>query len=408
MAIAPQQYNVGGIFFPRPFRVRRLGHFGFNAVKVQEALEFYNTLLGFKISDTLDFAAMPGMPEEVKKLGDARGFFMRHGTDHHSFVIFNQQVMNFRPDRKFRPEVTINQITWQVGSLKEVVDAFHYFQERDVPIQRVGRDMPGSNWHCYVYDPDGHTNEFYYGIEQVGWNDLSKPRSIYYRGFREEPPLPQMSENAEVVEARRDKEIDIFAGHRYEETLPATYDVEGVLLPRPFKITKIGPVHLFVEDVETAEAFYTETVGFVKTEETDYHGARCVFLRAGSEHHSLGLFPKELRQTLGFSPHTTCKSFGVEVGSYQQLREAVAFLKSHGVTMLDSLPPELTPGMDYVVHALDPDGHCLQLYYYMEQVGWDGRPRPQSQRRQVSGTWPEALEPLSDTFVDQVYQGPLG
>jgi catechol-2,3-dioxygenase len=93
-------------------------------------------------------------------------------------------------------------------------------------------------------------------------------------------------------------------GHRYEEKLPATYDVEGVLLPRPFKITKIGPVHLFVEDVEAAEAFYTDTVGFVKTEESTYHGARCVFLRAGSEHHSLALFPKELRAELGFqSPH---------------------------------------------------------------------------------------------------------
>jgi len=304
--------------------------------------------------------------------------------------------------------VTVNQITWQVGSLKEVVDAFHYFQERDVPIQRVGRDMPGSNWHCYVYDPDGHTNEFYYGIEQVGWNDLSKPRAIYYRGFREEPPLPQMSENAEVVEALHDKGVDIFGGHRYEEKLPATHDVEGVLLPRPFKITKIGPVHLFVEDVDAAEAFYTGTVGFVKTEESTYHGARCVFLRAGSEHHSLALFPKELRATLGFSPHTTCKSFGVEVGSYQQLREAVAFLKAHGVTMLDPLPPELSLGTDYVAHALDPDGHCIQLYSYMEQVGWDGRVRPQSQRRHVTTEWPEALEPLSDTYVDQVFQGPLG
>jgi catechol 2,3-dioxygenase-like lactoylglutathione lyase family enzyme len=268
--------------------------------------------------------------------------------------------------------------------------------------------MPGSNWHCYVYDPDGHTNEFYYGIEQVGWNDLSKPRAIYYRGFREEPPLPQMSENAEVVEALHDKGVDIFGGHRYEEKLPATYDVEGVLLPRPFKITKIGPVHLFVEDVDAAEAFYTGTVGFVKTEESTYHGARCVFLRAGSEHHSLALFPKELRATLGFSPHTTCKSFGVEVGSYQQLREAVAFLKAHGVTMLDPLPPELSLGTDYVAHALDPDGHCIQLYSYMEQVGWDGRVRPQSQRRRVTTEWPEALEPLSDTYADQVFQGPLG
>jgi len=408
MAIAAQQYNVGGILLPRPFKVRRLGHFGFNVVNVAEGMTFYNGLLGFKVSDEIDFSTRPGMPEAVQAIKDPRGFFMRHGTDHHSFVLFNKHVMDFRADRKFRSNVTINQITWQVGSLREVVDAFHYFQERDVPIQRVGRDMPGSNWHCYVYDPDGHTNEFYYGIEQVGWNDISKPRDIYYRGFREEPPLPQMSENAEVVEALHDKGVDIFGGYRYEEKLPAAYDVEGVLLPRPFKITKIGPVHLFVDDVDAAEAFYTNAVGFVKTEESAYQCARCVFLRAGSEHHSLALFPKALQATLGLSPHTTCKSFGVELGSYQQLREAVAFLKSHGVTILDPLPPELSLGMDYVAHALDPDGHCIQLYYYMEQVGWDGQVRPQSQRRHVSTEWPEALAPLSDTYVDQVFQGPLG
>jgi catechol 2,3-dioxygenase-like lactoylglutathione lyase family enzyme len=407
MAIA-QRYNVGGVLLPRPFKVRRLGHFGFNAIKMQEGVEFYNALLGFKISDTLDFAAIPGFPEAAKTLGDARGFFMRHGTDHHSFVLFNQRVMALRPDRKFRPEVTINQITWQVGSLREVTDAFHYFQERNVPIQRVGRDMPGSNWHCYVYDPDGHTNEFYYGIEQIGWNDLSKPRALYYRGFREEPSLPQISETTEVAEALHDKGIDILSGHRYEEQLPAKYDVAGVMLPRPFKITKIGPVHLFVADVDAAEAFYTDTLGFTKTEESVYHGARCVFLRTGSEHHSLALFPIELRATLGLSAQTTCKSFGVEVGSYQQLREAVAFLQSYGVTVLDPLPPELSLGMDYVAYALDPDGHCIQLYYYMEQLGWDGRPRPHSQRRQAHEEWPETLEPLSDTYVDQVYQGPLG
>ena len=44
----------------------------------------------------------------------------------------------------------------------------------------------------------------------------------------------------------------------------------------------------------------------------------------------------------------------------------------------------------------------------MEQVGWDGRVRPQSARRQVHREWPEVLEPLSDTYVDQVFQGPLG
>jgi len=267
--------------------------------------------------------------------------------------------------------------------------------------------MPGSNWHVYVYDPDGHTTELYYGIEQIGWNQASKPTAMYDRGFRERPSLPQMSEIAEMAEALA-KGIDLLSGHRTRESLPATYDVEGVLLPRPFKITRVGPVSLFVADVERAEAFYSEHLGFVKSEEIVYRGARCVFLRCGAEHHSVGLFPRELRRTLGLSEHTTCMSFGLQVGTYAQLRAAVAFLKSHGVKFVDSIPPELSPGIDYSAFALDPDGHYLQLYYYMEQVGWNGRVRTAAERRRVVTPWPDALEPLSDTYVDQVFQGPIG
>ncbi|HEY1259199.1 MAG TPA: VOC family protein, partial [Stellaceae bacterium] len=198
------------------------------------------------------------------------------------------------------------------------------------------------------------------------------------------------------------------SGHRPQPPLPAKYDVEGVLLPRPFKITKIGPLGLFVDDVGRAEAFYGERLGFVKSEGASYRGARCVFMRCGTEHHSLGLFPKELRASLGLSPHTTCMSFGVELGSYAQLRAAVDFLKAHGVTFIDAIPPELYPGIDYSVFALDPDGHVIQLYYYMEQVGWDGRVRSAAERRRIDSHWPETLEPLSDTYIDQVFQGPLG
>jgi catechol 2,3-dioxygenase-like lactoylglutathione lyase family enzyme len=406
MASNGNRYNVGGVLLPRPFKVRRLGHFGFNAIKMTESREFYTALLGFKPSDVLDFGAMPWAPRGID-LGDTRGYFMRYGTDHHAFVLFNRRVLEHRPDRKFAPEITINQITWQCGSLREITDAHTYFQGQGVPIQRVGRDMPGSNWHVYVYDPDGHTNELYYGIEQIGWNQMSKPTAMYYRGFHEEPALPQMSEIAEVAEAL-DKGIDIVSGHRTTERLPETYDVEGVLLPRPFKITKIGPVSLFVEDVGRAEAFYVEHLGFVRSEEVVYRGARCLFLRCGAEHHSLALFPKELRSVLGLTESSTCMAFGIEVGSYTQLRQAVAFLRSHGVTFVDSIPPELHPGIDYAAFALDPDGHCLQLYYYMEQVGWDGRVRPANQRRTVTVPWPAELEPLSDTYVDQVFQGPLG
>jgi catechol 2,3-dioxygenase-like lactoylglutathione lyase family enzyme len=399
-------YDVGGITLPRPFKIRRLGHFGFNVYKLAEGVEFYASLLGFNLSDTLDFSQMPWYPKDAD-LGDPRGYFMRYGTDHHAFVLFNKKVMDHRADRKFAAEVTVNQITWQCGSLKEILDAHTYFDERAIPIQRVGRDMPGSNWHVYVYDPDGHTTELYYGIEQIGWNQASKPHAMYDRGFRERPPLPQMSESAEVAEALH-KGIDLLSGHRTRPAQRETYDVEGVRLARPFKITRIGPVSLFVADVDRAEAFYTQHLGFVKSEETVYRGARSVFLRCGAEHHSVALYPKELRRTLGLSEHTTCMAFGVQVGSYAQLREAVVFLKSHGIKFVDSIPPELYPGIDYAAFALDPDGHCIQLYYYMEQVGWDGRVRPAAERRRVDPVWPATLEPLSDTYVDQVFQGPLG
>ena len=180
------------------------------------------------------------------------------------------------------------------------------------------------------------------------------------------------------------------------------------MLPRPFKITRIGPVNLFVKNLEESVAYYTDFLGFRITEEATYQGHRVVFLRNGTEHHSLGLFPKALRESLGMSSHTTCHSFGVEVGSYEQLRNAVVFLKEKGVTFKD-IPDELHPGIDYAAYAVDPEGHCIQLYYYMEQIGWDGKPRPNELRRRATAeAWPESLEPMSDTYVDQTFQGPLG
>ena len=402
-------YSVGGVTMPQPFKIRRLGHFGFNVYKMEECVHFYKDLLGFKISDMNDFKANPQRAEMLKDVEDARGVFMHHGGDHHSFVLFPKEaldIMGRSSSHNGDGDVTINQITWQVGSLSEVVNSIHYFEEHEVPIRRSGRDMPGSNWHTYVWDPDDHVNEMYYGIEQIGWVGRSKPKSLYYRRFDEEPELPQMSEHAEVEEAIQ-KGIEVYSGYRDNERMPAKYDVEGVLLPRPFKVTKIGPLHLYVADVGAAVDFYAGELGFSITEEVDYHGNRCVFLRCGNEHHSLAIFPKSLRAELGGSPHTSCASFGLEVGTYQQLRNAVSFLKENGVTFKE-MPQELHPGIDYAAYAVDPDGHLIQLYYYMEQLGWQGKPRPQELRRKTNGDWPETLEPLSDTFVDQVFQGPLG
>ena len=400
-------YDIGGVRYPQPFKIRRLGHFGFNVPDLEAGIDFYARLLGFRITDTRDFSKVPGREEMAKRMQDPRIVFMSHNSDHHAFLLAHKSLGAIFGDDAVSKDVTVNQITWQVGTLDEVFAAADYFRDRQVEIRRVGRDMPGSNWHTYIRDPDGHTVELYYGMEQIGWDGRSKPETMYYRAFRERPDLPQVSEEQEVRDAIA-KGIDIHGGNVICDRSREEYVVAGVRLPRPFKITNIGPMGLFVADVGASEAFYTETMGFVRSEVVTWHGHRCVFLRNGGEHHSLALFPKALRAELGLNPDTSVATMGLQVGSYRQLKDAVAFLKKNGVRFTDSVPAELYPGIDYAAHIVDPAGHCLMLYYYMERVGWDGRPRPASERRKVGKDWPESLEPMSDTYADPAFMGPLG
>ena len=186
------------------------------------------------------------------------------------------------------------------------------------------------------------------------------------------------------------------------------YDVGGVLLPRPFKVIRIGPVRLFASNMSASEDFYEHLMGFTKTEEVTWQGHRCVFLRANTEHHSVALYPVELREVLGLREDALCMSFGLQVANYRQLRAAVGFLREKGCTIKE-LPSELFPGVGHSVFALDPDGHAVQLYASMEQVGWDGRPRPAHLRIPVKpGEWPETLPEDSDVYAGEPFLGPLG
>jgi catechol 2,3-dioxygenase-like lactoylglutathione lyase family enzyme len=222
------------------------------------------------------------------------------------------------------------------------------------------------------------------------------------------PPLPQFSELAEILQVEATCGSPLELGYRDEGVDGEAFEhsAGGVLLQRPFSINKVGPASFFVEDVAELEAFYLEHLGLTRTEEVVFKGHRCVFLRSAAEHHTIALFPLALRETLGFNPGTRLMSWGVEVSSYRQLRDARDYLRKRNVQIVD-VPAELYPGIDYAFHVRDPSGHHVMLYYYMEQIGWQGIPRPREARRAVSAEWPEILPPLSDTYMDQVRQGPL-
>ncbi|HEX9808849.1 MAG TPA: VOC family protein [Alphaproteobacteria bacterium] len=401
-------FPVGGVALDRPFRIVRLGHFGFNLHRIEEGVRFYTDLLGFDISDIRDNSDRLNEEQRKKVQGPPIGVFTRYGSDHHAMVLFNRSLREtLDPPGRWPEGVTTNQITWQCGSLGQIGDAIKWFGARQVPIVRSGRDMPGSNWHTYIADPDGNVNELYYGIEQIGWDGHSKPWEMHDRAFRVAPDLPQVSEYQEVQDALA-RGIDLASGYRHRDKPEARYDVDGILLPRPFKIVRFGPVRLFVRDIAAAVRFYTEMLGFTTTEEVTYEGHRCVFLRANTEHHAVGLYPLALREELGLSSHTTNFSIGLQLANYRQLRDARQFLKEKGCEVFE-LPLALFPGIDYHAFVRDPDGHAIQLYHYMEQIGWNGMPRPAHLRRKVTpGEWPETLEATSDTYMGEPFFGPWG
>lgn len=412
MTTTPKQYNVGGVLLPRPFKIRRFGHFGLNMERLDEAVAFYTDVLGFRVTDELNL--LDKVPEELRPvveeiIADPRMFFTSNSSDHHALVLAHKTFGTLWGNDRKAKDITFSQTTFQLGSLQEVIEAEAYLRERGVEIGHYGRDMPGSNWEVYAYDPDDNMIELYYGMEQIGWQRKSKPSDMHYRGFVDVmPSLPQMSEAAELQEALA-KGIDIDSGFQPSEGhLDETHNVGGVLLPRPFKVTGLGPISMFTERMAEMLDFYTDILGFEIVEEAELHGKRIVYLRTGTEHHTFVLVDKALRSMLGLSEHTSCMSIGLQVGSFSQLRAAAALLTEQGYTFVHGLPQELYRGIDYAAHLLDPDGHLVCLYCYMEQVGWDGKPRPQSQRREMIVPWPETLTPLSDTYADQTYMGPLG
>jgi catechol 2,3-dioxygenase-like lactoylglutathione lyase family enzyme len=395
------KYNVGGIMLDRPFKVRRLGHFGFNGLDMEANKHFYVDLLGLRISAD----------------STAGGFFSRHNSDHHSFVIFNRQSVDERlaqnpmSARHMRPENDINQITWQVQNVEEVWQATQYFKDLELEVRTEGRAGAGvgSNYHLYVWDPDEQINELFTGMEQIGWDGFTKPREIG-GGMREATPgQPHLSEWDEVQQAYANG-VSPLQGYRFEETLPRDYIVDGINLSRPFKIVDVGPLNLFADDVDKTVEYYRDVIGLNVTEEVTWQGHKAVYLRCDTEHNSLGIFPKALRSRFGLSDKTANMSFGFQLANYRQLREAVSFLRDNGIRVETNLiPPELRPGMDYTAYCFDPDGHCIELYYYMEQLGWDGNPRPKELRRKVDpNNWPETLEAMSDTFSGEPFLGPYG
>jgi catechol 2,3-dioxygenase len=126
----------------------------------------------------------------------------------------------------------------------------------------------------------------------------------------------------------------------------------------------IGHVHLKVSDLDRAEAFYRDVLGFAVQARYDRSAS---FLSAGGYHHHIGL---NIWQSRGGSPPpagtTGLFHLAVLYPTRGDLARAVERLVEHGVA-IDGASDH---GVSEAIYLRDPDGNGIELYRDRPKDEW--------------------------------------
>ena len=147
----------------------------------------------------------------------------------------------------------------------------------------------------------------------------------------------------------------------------------------PFAVRKIGHAVIFVSDLERSKQFYTGVLGFQISD--IYPGSMMpggmVFLRCNGDHHCLALVGDK-----GDANGKSLHHLAFELATLDEVFRARDHLKQHGVKLV--FEGRRRAGCQVSVEFLDPDGHHLELFWGVDQIGSDGRSRPSDEWRQTA------------------------
>ncbi len=145
----------------------------------------------------------------------------------------------------------------------------------------------------------------------------------------------------------------------------------------PFSLNRIGHVVLMVADLERSIAFYTGVLGFKVSDiyGEDMMPGGMVFMRCNTDHHGVAL----IGGAAGEPNKRGLHHMAFEVGTLDEVFRARDFLRHSGATIV--FEGRRRAGVQIAVEFLDPDGHNLEIYWGLDQIGTDGKARPANEWR---------------------------
>lgn len=153
-------------------RVSKLGHIGLTVRDVDRTINFYTKYLGMRLTEKFVY------PED--RLGHgvavAEGAFIRCDVTHHELSIFRMREDILSKDAPDAPRYGfgLHHIAFELNTPQALLGLLKRMQEDGVEIVNSRKGGPGNQPRFYARDPDGNLLEFYWGIDQIGWQGVPR------------------------------------------------------------------------------------------------------------------------------------------------------------------------------------------------------------------------------------------
>ena len=146
---------------------------------------------------------------------------------------------------------------------------------------------------------------------------------------------------------------------------------------------RFGHIGLAARDLDRMVEFYVQAFAMHISDRMDFPKDspfdKGVWLRINTDHHVISMFGLRDPGVLGDPgsgriPRPGVHHIGFEVASFEDLRSILDYARTHDVAIQGTRGGG--PGNQLRVYLWDPEDNIVELYFAMDQVGWDGTTRP--------------------------------